>query len=328
MGEGKTEAALVAAEIIAQRTGMGGIYFALPTQATSDGIFPRIIEWIEALGSGVSRSVFLAHGKSGFNRDYEGIKINSILWDETDGDFSRPSAMVNDWTAGRKKGMLADFVVGTVDNVLMAGLKMKHLAMRHLGLANKIVIIDECHAYDAYMSSYLDLVLSWLGAYHVPVILLSATLPAARRRLMLEAYRSAYKIKEKKELSWLSPRSGKTVNSEKQNTEQETLKYPLISYTDGNAAFEAEPAASGRKLTVELRIIDTENLADSLRSLLSGGGCVGIIRNTVSEAQQTAQMLEEIFGAEHVYLLHSRFLSADRVRKEQIIRGKSADPQS
>lgn len=322
MGEGKTEAALVAAEIIAQRTCMGGIYFALPTQATSDGIFPRIIEWIEALGSGVSRSVFLAHGKSGFNKDYEGIKIKSFLCDEENGDFSRPSAIVNDWTAGRKKGMLADFVVGTVDHVLMAGLKMKHLAMRHLGLANKIVIIDECHAYDAYMSSYLDLVLSWLGAYHVPVILLSATLPAARRRLMLEAYRSAYKIKEKKELSWLSPRSGKPVKSEKQNTEQETLKYPLISYTDGNAAFEAEPAASGRKLTVELRIIDTENLADSLRSLLSGGGCVGIIRNTVSEAQQTAQMLEEIFGAEYVYLLHSRFLSADRVRKEQIIRGK------
>ncbi|MDO4203749.1 MAG: CRISPR-associated helicase Cas3' [Selenomonadaceae bacterium] len=322
MGEGKTEAALVAAEIIARRTGMGGIYFALPTQATSDGIFPRIIEWIEALRSGVSRTVFLAHGKSGFNKDYEGIKINSLLCDEENDDLSRPSAIVNDWTAGRKKGMLADFVVGTVDHVLMAGLKMKHLAMRHLGLANKIVIIDECHAYDAYMSSYLDLVLSWLGAYHVPVILLSATLPAARRKSMLDAYGSAHRSKEKKENLLASLLRGKSVKNEKQNAEQETLKYPLISYTDGNTIFEAEPAASGRNLTVELRIIDTENLADNLRSLLSGGGCVGIIRNTVSEAQQTAQMLEEIFGAEHVYLLHSRFLSADRVRKEQIIRGK------
>lgn len=302
MGEGKTEAALAAAEAFARRFGLGGIYFALPTQATSDGIFPRIEKWIEHLHAGVSRSIFLAHGKSGFNDVYTGIRLKSHLYDEEDDDEKQADVVVNDWTQGRKKGLLADFVVGTIDHVLMGGLKMKHLALRHLGLVNKVIILDECHAYDAYMNQYLDLVLSWLGAYDVPVIVLSATLPPHRRQELLVAYQNR-KIEKKVDIATdpVSP-------------------YPLISYTDGKNIYHDLPEPSGRKRVVRLAQLDEDNLGETLSALLADGGCAGIICNTVKKAQSVAQCMEMYFGEDCVRLIHSCFLSFDRVRKEQEIR--------
>ncbi|NED89871.1 hypothetical protein G3I76_58580, partial [Streptomyces sp. SID11233] len=80
------------------------------------------------------------------------------------------------------------FAVGTIDQLLMAGLKSRHLALRHLAMVGKVVVIDEVHAYDTYMNAYLDRVLAWLGEYRVPVVVLSATLPARRRAELAAAY--------------------------------------------------------------------------------------------------------------------------------------------
>ncbi|MEE3540901.1 hypothetical protein QO169_29880, partial [Pseudomonas aeruginosa] len=96
--------------------------------------------------------------------------------------------ILNDWFTGRKTAMLDDFVVGTVDQFLLASLKQKHLMLRHLGLSKKVVIIDEVHAYDAYMNKYLEESLIWMAAYGVPVVLLSATLPAKRRKELIKSY--------------------------------------------------------------------------------------------------------------------------------------------
>lgn len=318
MGEGKTEAALGVAEVLAKKFGLGGVYFALPTQATSDGIFPRIAKWIERLKPENKKSIFLAHGKSGFNEDYIGIKLQSHLFGEEDNAYL--SVVVNDWTQGRKKGLLADFVVGTIDQVLMGGLKAKHLALRHLGLANKVIILDECHAYDAYMNQYLDLVLKWLGAYQVPVIVLSATLPQERRKSLLEAYQAGAIRKKKKKKSFFVRNQPKELLEEAANPVYENQSYPLISYTDGDETKVDVPEASGRKNTITIKYIDFELLTDKLGELLVDGGCVGIICNTVKRAQETAQLLEMYFGEEYVRLLHSRFISVDRVRKEQEIR--------
>ncbi|MFV0635071.1 CRISPR-associated helicase Cas3' [Mitsuokella sp. WILCCON 0060] len=322
MGEGKTEAALAAAEAFAKRFGLGGIYFALPTQATSDGIFPRVSKWIEQLRAGSKKSIFLAHGKAGFNKEYTGIKLKSHIYDEAD---AHASVIVNDWTQGRKKGLLADFVVGTIDHVLMGGLKAKHLSLRHLGLVNKVIILDECHAYDAYMNQYLDLVLNWLGAYHVPVIVLSATLPPHRRRELLQAYQDSsilpQKQKKQQLLSLRAALSKQTpVKKSEPTKSNEVSPYPLISYTDGTRICQNIPKSAGKKHIVHLKQMDEDCLAEELEKLLADGGCAGIICNTVSRAQEIAELMEMCFGADTVRLLHSRFLSFDRVRKEQEVR--------
>ena len=125
---------------------------------------------------GERRGLRLVHGKAFLNEEYNNLtNASNIDIDGNDG------FVVNQWFSGKKTAILDDFVVGTVDQLLMMVLKQKHLALRHLGLSKKVVVIDEVHAYDAYMDQYLNMALEGLGAYNVPVILLSATLPKKSR---------------------------------------------------------------------------------------------------------------------------------------------------
>src|SRR5207237_171254 len=101
-----------------------------------------------------------------------------------------------EWFTHRKRGLLAPFGVGTVDQALMAVLQTKHVFVRLFGLAHKTIIVDEVHAYDAYMSTLLERLLEWLAALSSPVILLSATLPKQRRNDLLRAYRRGLGITE------------------------------------------------------------------------------------------------------------------------------------
>lgn len=173
MGLGKTEAALVAAELFMAKTGSSGLFFGLPTQATSNGMFSRVESWLESFTEDydVSQSLRLSHGKAALNDDMNRLRNSASLINAD--ESSDESVFVNEWFSGRKKAMLDDFVVGTVDGFLLSALKQKHLALRHLGFSKKVVIIDEVHAYDAYMQQYLERAISWMGAYGVPVILVS-----------------------------------------------------------------------------------------------------------------------------------------------------------
>ena len=210
MGIGKTETALVAVEELAKKTNRTGIFFGLPTQATSNGIFSRVEDWLKHCEG--EKSIRLIHGKAQLNDQFANLPKSRNIHDED-------SIGVNEWFAGRKVAILDDFTVGTVDQVLLAALKQKHLMLRHLGFANKVVIIDEVHAYDAYMSVYLYQALMWLGAYGVPVILLSATLPISKRNELLEQYMvgAGYKFKK----------------LDKPQDFDNNENYPLLTYNDG-----------------------------------------------------------------------------------------------
>ena len=216
MGLGKTEAALIAAETLAAKSGRSGLFFGLPTQATSNGIFPRIAQWLKSLSQDMEekRALRLVHGKAFLNDFYTGLAKASNM--DEDGE-ERGSFVVNQWFAGKKVAIMDDFVVGTVDQLLIMALKQKHLALRHLGLSKKIVVIDEVHAYDAYMDQYLNMALEWLGAYNVPVILLSATLPKKSRADFIDHYLMG---------------KGRRMGRDEKNKLMAD-DYPLITYTDG-----------------------------------------------------------------------------------------------
>lgn len=322
MGEGKTEAALAVAELLAYRTKRSGVFFALPTQATANGMFVRLCSWLKRLEDGVDHSVQLAHGKADLNELYNQIKSATKeiggYWvgGEEGEDTGDDAIIVHDWFSGRKKGILSDFVIGTIDQVLMGGLRQKHLALRHLGLANKVVILDECHAYDAYMSQYLYKVLNWLGAYGVPVVVLSATLPGDTRKKLIEAYlnQQSAPIKE------YDPIFDKEKPEDLPLPEWVTTReYPIITFTDSSEIHQENISGPKRPLQVALQVLSNdEEIAAVLQKLLAEGGFAGIIVNTVKRAQQVACSLSQFFG-EDVQLLHARFLAVDRAHKEQEI---------
>ncbi|MBQ9347133.1 MAG: CRISPR-associated helicase Cas3', partial [Oscillibacter sp.] len=324
MGAGKTEAALAAAEILASKAHSGGIFFGLPTQATANGIFPRLTEWLRHMPDRERWSICLAHGAAALNEEYSTIVRGTVRTESsqrhcgadddiffgiarTEKDWDgEDSLFVHSWMDRPKRNLLSDFVVGTVDQLLLSALKQRHLMLRHLGLCGKVVIVDEVHAYDAYMDQYLFRALQWMAAYGVPVILLSATLPARLREQLVNAYRYPFADAdtERPDEDWQNSRA-----------------YPQITWTDGTRVQTAPIPLDTPKRSVTLERLEDTEIVDYLRCSLSGGGCAGVIVNTVKRAQALWMELRTALPGYRVILLHARFLAPDRAVMERKLMG-------
>lgn len=275
MGMGKTEAALYAAYRLLAAGKASGIYFALPTQLTSNKIFDRFNAFLQQV---------LAPDCSG----RKGLLLHGSAWllDTEMGEEGRPGGS---WFQQSKRGLLAPFAVGTIDQALMAAMNVKHGFVRAFGLAGKVVILDEVHSYDAYTGTLLDALVSLLRSLHCTVIILSATLNQSRRSQLL-------------------------------GVELASTGYPLISAQPQGAVVSEHPiAVEGAQQTVQLRINGDETLAVAeALARAEQGQQVLWIENTVKEAQtrylDLASRAAEL-GLE-CGLLHSRFTIDDRARIE------------
>jgi len=294
-GEGKTEAALALAHRIAQITGTDELYCALPTMATSNQMFRRLEKHLR-IRLKLPLKVKLVHGQAYLVEDELRSVAEMQPMDNGDGSNTQDALT---WFNSSKKGLVSPFGVGTIDQVELAALNVKHLALRMVSLAGKVVIIDEVHAYDTYMTTILEQVLRWLRVLGTSVILLSATLPLEKRRLLAQAY-----------------------GVEETNPLLANEDYPSVLVCGASRVWLRSPAAWQKDRTIfwqELHLGDKEakEKAAWLLNSVRNGGCASWVTNTVRRAQRIfAELLVSVPPDVELKLLHSQFPLDERQRIE------------
>lgn len=277
MGEGKTEAALFAAYIAITVYGATGLYFALPTQLTSNKIYGRFNQFLRAILKPDSphRHSLLLHSAAS-------------LVKTTMGEEGKPGGS---WFDSRKRGLLAPFAVGTIDQALLSVLNAKHNFVRTFGLAGKVVIIDEVHSYDLYTGTILNKLVKNLKDLDCTVIILSATLTSSRRNELLNT------------------KSASTQNG-----------YPLISTSvQGETNSTKVGGVPNADVLLKLCRNHDDAIKEAADRAINGGQQVLFLENTVDEAIATYTTLKGEIGDSRlpIGLLHSRFIKKDRDAIEQ-----------
>ncbi|MFA5064066.1 MAG: CRISPR-associated helicase Cas3' [Dehalococcoidia bacterium] len=286
MGEGKTEGAWILAEKWRDK-GYCGMYMALPTMATSDSLHERYcIDYLKRMGRGEDAK--LVHGMAWLRDDKEPEGPSAA------GEVGDDLSLAHAWFRPTRRAMLSAHGVGTIDQAMLAGMNVKFGFLRFYGLAGRVLVIDEVHAYDAYMSAIIARLLQWCASLKIPVILLSATLSAKQRATMIEAYGA----------------TGDDPGPE--------APYPLITVAEPEKdawTIEAK-SSSSRTLKIETYpglLGDAKATAAKAQDLVSKGGCCCVILNTVRQAQAVYQELKELPNARKL-LFHARFTADDRKR--------------
>lgn len=304
MGMGKTEAALHAARLMGTATGSSGVFVALPTMATSDQMFTRVAEYVARRGAGES-SAALAHGMA-WLRPVDEMLAEVVTAAAEVAGAEDTVVHSTEWLRGAKRPMLAGVGVGTIDQLLLSVLHVRHNSLRMFAVTNKVVVIDEVHAFDAYMRGLLSTLLKWLGECRVPVVLMSATLPSHVARELSAAYLGTDGGLEVPYPGWVyAERSGASlVSAVTVEAEQKrTLGMDLVEVGTGDGG-----------AVKRLPVLERE-----LRPLAEHGGCGLVICTTVPEAQQTYDDLKE-WARQHcveLKLLHARFPVGQREAETQ-----------
>lgn len=294
-GSGKTEAALALTHRLMERGSAEGVFMALPTMATANGMYRRFSEKYRQLYSdGEHPSLLLAHSARNLSdlwRRSIGPKIDKKTFSpEGEAGSAECAAWLSD---NRKKALLADVGVGTVDQALMSVLPLHHQSLRLFGLARHVLVVDEVHAYDEYMNTLLERLLQFHAAFGGSAILLSATLPIRLRERFVAAYCSGIRVPA-------PPVRGAAM--------------PLMTVVSPRGVEERPMQAnalSRRIVAVDLTSSEAD-VESYLERALGEGRCACWIRNTVADAIEAYKRLAERWGDEHVKLFHARFTVGDR----------------
>ena len=301
-GSGKTEMALAYAWRLIENQQADSIIFALPTQATSNAIFERLIH-LATLLFDENPNLLLAHGNARFKKEFIQLKNRAKTVQEEEA-----WAQCNEWLAqSRKRIFLGQIGICTIDQVLVSVLPVKHRFIRGFGVGRSVLIVDEVHAYDAYMYGLLGEVLRQQHKAGSSSILLSATLPSELKNDLFATYGVETKKIDHKDHS----------------------PYPLISYCDGTSILPFRlPEAQmplARTVNIELHedidLLPDEQLFQRILSAAEHGAQVVIICNLVDVAQTLAKKFQERRNQRQldieVDIFHARYCLKDRQVKEE-----------
>lgn len=302
-GSGKTEAALAYASRLLAAGVADSIIFALPTQATANAMFTRLEEVAHTLFPSGS-NLLLAHGRAKYNTAFSALKASLRL---TAQGREEASVQCVEWlAASRKRVFLGQIGVCTIDQVFLSVLPVRHQFVRAFGVRKSVLIIDEVHAYDAYMYGLLENVLSGQRLAGGSAILLSATLPAWQKQILLDENDNEVKGQDE--------------------------PYPMITHVPHlGAKTTLVPDKVNRPAPhdVAIECWHTEGLLPSdeqhqdIIEAASQGALVGIVCNLVADAQQlAAQLRSKVTGQGKtikVDLFHARFRFKDRQLKESAV---------
>lgn len=284
-GAGKTEAALILAQRMLTAGKGRGLYFALPTMATADAMFQRAEKVMGKLFD--CPSLTLAHGRAGLSEHFR-----QVVGGRGDSDDITCAPWLAD---NRRRALLADVGIGTIDQALLAVLRARFSALRLWGLSSKILIVDEAHEVsgDGYMAVLLGELLQIHAAQGGSAILMTATLPLEARARLTQAFA------EGAGQDWPL---------------DEDRAYPALSIA-GGAARRTFAAAANAKGPVRVeRLASADQAIDFLADAASQGAACVWVRNAVDEAIAAHAALKGR-GVE-TSLLHARFALTDRKRIE------------
>jgi len=308
-GAGKTEAALTLAYrlMAAGPDRAGGIFVALPTMATANAMFDRVVEMANRMfAPGSAPSCVLAHGQRHLSQSFQKAVMPAT---QAEADVQQQdetaSARCAAWLADHnKKALLASVGVGTVDQALLAVLHARHQSLRLLGLFGKVLIVDEVHACDAYMLELLERLLHFHAAAGSHAILLSATLTRGMKQKLAAAFAAG--------AGWPAHKLA-------------GIAYPLA--TRVHRGFDADVdeqyvnTREAVRRTVRVNYSwDKDVVLDRIGSELTAGRCVSWVRNTVADAVEAWERLSTELPEGHCTLFHARFAMNDRLEIEQRVR--------